>query len=185
MLFEIKSRFSGSILFSLETENLRICVEAAIKAGADLRGADLGGADLGGAYLRGTDLVGANLRDADLRDADLRAASLVGANLSGADLRDAYLVGAYLVGAKIRDNITVTQAPICIQGLEWPITIWDHHMQIGCEFHSHDEWRNFDDSEWARMGGKEAIRLRKGFMGALDPMMASHAQKAQNLEAKP
>jgi len=74
MLFEIKHRFSGSVLFSLETESLKLCVEAAVKGGADLgcaylRGAYLGSADLGGAYLGGADLRSAYLRGADLGSA--------------------------------------------------------------------------------------------------------------------
>ena len=48
MKFEIKSRFTGATLFSLETESRRLCVEAAVKAKADLRGADLRGANLYG-----------------------------------------------------------------------------------------------------------------------------------------
>ena len=74
MLFKIKHRFSGSVLFSLETESLKLCVEAAVKDGANLYGADLYGADLYGADLRG-----ANLRGADLRGANLRGANLDGA----------------------------------------------------------------------------------------------------------
>ena len=61
MLFEIKHRLSGSVLFSLETESLKLCVEAAVKDGAYLGGADLDGANLDGAYLRGAYLRGANL----------------------------------------------------------------------------------------------------------------------------
>ncbi len=120
MKFEIKHRLNGSVLFSLETTSLKLCLEAAVKSGdanlrdADLGDADLGGADLRGANLRGADLGdadlrganlrganlrgaylgGANLRDADLRDADLRDANLGGADLGGADLRGAYLRGA-------------------------------------------------------------------------------------------
>ena len=73
MLFEIKNRFSSSVLFSLETESLKLCVEAAVKIKADLRGADLRDADLRGADLRGADLGGADLRGADLRGAYLRS----------------------------------------------------------------------------------------------------------------
>lgn len=40
-LFEIKHRLSGNVLFSMETESLKLCVEAAVKAQADLRSADL------------------------------------------------------------------------------------------------------------------------------------------------
>ena len=73
MLFEIKNRFSSSVLFSLETESLKLCVEAAVKIKADLRGADLRGADLRDADLRDADLGGADLRGADLRGAYLRS----------------------------------------------------------------------------------------------------------------
>ena len=63
---EIKSWFSGDVLFEYESDNatMKKAVEAAVDDNADLSGADL--------------------RDADLRDADL----------SGADLRDADLSGA-------------------------------------------------------------------------------------------
>ncbi|MCC7126445.1 MAG: pentapeptide repeat-containing protein [Acidobacteria bacterium] len=70
----MKSRFTGSVLFSLKTESLKLCVEAAVKARA---------------YLHGADLHGAILRDADLSGADLH-----GADLRGADLSSAYLHGA-------------------------------------------------------------------------------------------
>ena len=108
MNFEIKSRWNGDVLFSLECGSLKICIEAAVKQGADLRGADLRGAYLQGADLQGADLRGADLRDADLqgadlRDAYLRDAYLQGAALRGADLRDAYLQGAALRGADLRD----------------------------------------------------------------------------------
>ncbi len=80
MLYEIKHRFTGTVLFSLETESLKLCVQAAVKAeayllGADLLGADLGGADLGGADLRGAYLLGADLLGADLGGADLGGAA--------------------------------------------------------------------------------------------------------------
>jgi uncharacterized protein YjbI with pentapeptide repeats len=116
MLYEIKHRFTGTVLFSLETESLKLCVQAAVKAkaylrgayldgadlrGADLRGAYLSGADLSGAYLSGAYLDGADLRGADLRGAYLRGAYLDGADLRGADLRGADLRGAYLSGADL------------------------------------------------------------------------------------
>ena len=78
-LLEIKHRFSGSVLFSLETESLKLCVEAAVKGGANL-----GGANLGGANLDGANLGGANLGGAYLDGANLGGAYLDGANLGGA-----------------------------------------------------------------------------------------------------
>ena len=44
--FEIKSRWSGNAIFSLETDTLRLCIEAGVKQGANLEGADLEGANL-------------------------------------------------------------------------------------------------------------------------------------------
>ena len=79
MRFEIKSYITGSILFSLETESMKLCVEAAVKQHAYLQGADLQGAYLQGAYLQGADLRGADLRGADLQGADLQGADLQGA----------------------------------------------------------------------------------------------------------
>ena len=55
MKFEIKSRFSGAVLFSLETDSLKLCVEAAVKSRANLYGANLYSADLSRANLYGAD----------------------------------------------------------------------------------------------------------------------------------
>ena len=113
MIFEIKHRWNGSVLFSLECESLKLCVEAAISSGADLRDANLRDANLLGANLRMADLFGADLRGADLRsadlfdanlfDADLFGANLFGADLRSADLRYANLRDANLFGANLRD----------------------------------------------------------------------------------
>ena len=61
MGISIKHRLTSAVLFSLECESLKICVEAAVKQKADLGGAYLGGADF-----RGADLGGADFRGADL-----------------------------------------------------------------------------------------------------------------------
>jgi hypothetical protein len=99
MKFEIKHRWTGTVIFTAEIEadgdtaisvKLGLAVRAALKAKADLRGADL---------------RDANLRDADLRDADLRDADLRDANLSGADLRGADLSGANLSGGPVITDI--------------------------------------------------------------------------------
>jgi uncharacterized protein YjbI with pentapeptide repeats len=68
MKFEIKNRWNGSIIFSLETESLKLCVEAAVKSGAYLDcayldGANLDGANLDGAYLDSAYLDGAKYGD--------------------------------------------------------------------------------------------------------------------------
>ena len=68
---EIKSWFSGDVLFEYESDNatLKKAIEAAIDGNANLSGANLSGANLSGANLRDADLSGADLRDADLSGA--------------------------------------------------------------------------------------------------------------------
>ena len=75
---KIKNRWDGKVLYSGEHADIKEAVEAAVKAGADLRDANL---------------RGANLRGADLCDADLCGAHLTGAKVGkGGD--EATLVGS-------------------------------------------------------------------------------------------
>jgi hypothetical protein len=96
MKFEIRNRFTGSVILSLETESMKGCIEAAWKIRADLSEANLSRANLSGANLSRADLSeadlsGANLSEANLSEANLSRADLSGANLSRADLSGAYL----------------------------------------------------------------------------------------------
>ena len=162
--FEIKT-FGGKILFELETESLKRCVEEAVELDADLRdadlrGADLGdadlrGADLGGAYLGGANLRDANLRGADLRDADLGGAYLLDADLRGADLGDADLRGAknldtaYIeTGETWRQYLTETVPALLVAGgktieevaVGWDCHSWDNcPMAIAFGVHTHED----------------------------------------------
>ena len=111
---EIKSRWTGEVLYGAEVERdeehpLREIVVRAVAAGAyldgaylaraNLDGANLSGANLSGAYLAGANLDGANLARAYLAGAYLARANLDGAYLDGANLAGANLAGAYLDGA--------------------------------------------------------------------------------------
>ena len=145
MKFEIKHRHTLSVLFSTEAETLKEAVEEAVRKGTNLGGADLRGANLGAANLGGAGLGGANLG------------------------------GANLYGAKIRDDITVSKAPLQLLGLTYPVIIWDHHMQIGCEFHSHDEWAAFDDAAIAAMDGRAARKFWDAHKAMLLALCKSHA----------
>jgi hypothetical protein len=82
MKFEIKHRWSGEVLFSVEAENWRFAVEAAVKAEADLSKADLSWANLSEANLSEANLSGANLSWANLSEANLSEADLSKADLS-------------------------------------------------------------------------------------------------------
>jgi len=137
MKFEIKHKFSGSVLFSIETDNFRLAVEAAVNGGVDLRGADLRGADL-----------------------------------YGADLR----------GAKIRDDITVSQQPIQIAGLTWDVVVWDNHMQIGCEFHTHADWAAFTDTQIVNLDGRSALKFWNTHKTTLLALCSAHAATAKKIE---
>ena len=53
MKLEIKNWFNGGVLFSFETDSIKVALEAAVKQGAYLEGAYLEGAYLKGAYLKG------------------------------------------------------------------------------------------------------------------------------------
>ena len=64
MLFEIKNRFNGLLIFSLETESIKLCVEAAVKARINLSSADLYSANLSSANLSFANLSFANLSSA-------------------------------------------------------------------------------------------------------------------------
>jgi uncharacterized protein YjbI with pentapeptide repeats len=106
---EIRSRWTDEVLFAAEVPeglerglHMRVALEQATAARANLRGANLRGADLSGATLRDANLSGANLSDATLRGANLRGENLSDANLSDANLSDANLSDATLRGATLR-----------------------------------------------------------------------------------
>jgi hypothetical protein len=120
MKFEIKHRYSGAVLFSLENDSLKLCVEAAVKSWADLSGAKLSGAKLSEANLIGAKLSEANLSWADLRGANLSGANLIGANLSGANLIGANLIGANLSWA----NLSRAKNLVKIMGVKPGNTYW-------------------------------------------------------------
>ena len=69
MKIEIKSRWDGHVIFSVEAGSLKDALEIAIKSRADLSRANLYGADLSGANLNGANLSGADLNGANLNGA--------------------------------------------------------------------------------------------------------------------
>ena len=136
-------------------------------AGADLAGADLAGADLAGANLAGANLARADLARANLARANLARANLARADLARADLARANLARANLARAKWRNGIVIQRAPLQLYGLDYPVTILDEHMQIGCELHSLSDWAGFDNERIARMDGLRARRFWDAHKDAL------------------
>ena len=108
---QITARFTGLVLFEHEAENntMKLTLEAAISARANLAGANLARANLAGANLARANLAGAYLAGAYLDGANLARANLAGANLAraylaGANLDGANLAGANLAGANLADK---------------------------------------------------------------------------------
>ena len=146
-LFEIKHRYNGTVLFGLDCESLKICLEAAIRSYSNLRGSDLSDSNLSDSDLSGSDLSDSNLRGSDLSGSDLRGSDLRGSNLSGSDLS----------GSKWKKSAVVKSPPVSITGLCWPVLLFGSHLQIGCECHAVAEWEAFDERRFLVMGGREAV----------------------------
>jgi hypothetical protein len=136
-----------------EVEGKRARLIGADLRRADLRKANLSKADLTEADLTEADLTEADLTEADLTEADLHRADLrylymtrcilVNANLTDAILRGADLRGADLRGADLRYAIlNEAMGPFATfsGGRDYGIATCTH-ISIGCEWHTHDEWR--------------------------------------------
>ena len=162
MKIEIKSRFTGKVLFAHEAEEniIKITLKAALSAGANLCGANLRGANLCGADLRGANLYGADLCGANLRGANLYGADLCGANLCGANLRGANLCGANLYGADLYGD-KLTKTPLFLYNLDWDVTITTTFLRIGCQVHLISDWASFDDDRISEMSSSALTFWRK------------------------
>jgi len=114
MKIEIKHRYTDAVLFAYDAENntMRLTVEAAVSAKAELRGSNLRYSDLRGSDLRGSKLSDSDLRDSDLSGSNLRGSDLRGSNLRGSDLRDSDLRGSDLRGSKLSGGDLSGDRPI-------------------------------------------------------------------------
>ena len=150
MKFEIKNRFTGNIIFTAETDNLKLAVELAVRQNTDLSGANLSGADLSKAYLSEADLSGAYLSGADLSRAigvnkhittslyllydqigKIRAYKLTKANDEG----PTYGGIKYIVGETVSVNANTDENKQCSYGisvatLDWCIKQWEKGHKI-------------------------------------------------------
>jgi hypothetical protein len=162
----IRHRWTNAVIYEGDFATMRECVEAAVKAradlaGANLSGADLSGADLSDANLSRADLSGAYLSRANLSDADLSGANLSGANLSGADLS-----GANLSGAVWRSGFTLNRSPVRIahRGDGHTFYLLDTsqgwRISAGCRFFTPDEaWRHWTQTRADTPLGDESLDI--------------------------
>lgn len=115
--------------------------------------------------------------------ADLRGAGLRGADLSGAGLSGAGLSGADLSGAEYGDGVPISIEPIQILGIHWPVYIFDHHIKIGCELHSIDEWDNYSDEEISTMDDF-ALEFWRDWKDCIIDMARKHEPVDEKQEVK-
>ena len=93
-------------------------------------------------------------------EAPAARASLVWASLDGANL----------AGAKFGDAVTAERGIRQVLGLQWPVTIFDNHMRIGCQLHSLADWAAFTKRDIVEMDGTDALlfwRRHKAMLLAL------------------
>ena len=102
MKFNIKSRFTGKVIFIAEINASEDC-DYGLKLGMAVKQAIKQGVDLRGLNLKGANLEGSDLRGADLAYADLERSNLVGVNLQNANLTGANLRYANLEGLDLED----------------------------------------------------------------------------------
>jgi hypothetical protein len=144
MKFEIKQRCSGDVIFSIEADNWRLAIAAAIGAKANLRSADLSYANLSYADLRSADLSSANLSYADLSSANLSYTNLRYTDLSYADLSSANLSSADLSYANLSYAVGIDKFPISVSGhMHTLCTMQDGRLSIGCHVHTFAEWKKY------------------------------------------
>ena len=146
MLFEIKHRFSGKVLFKLETKTLRLCVEAAVVGrAADLSGAYLRGANLSEAYLRGATgtnkYLTTNLYILKDQIGKIRAYKLTRSDGTGPYYPDIKYIGGESYDVK---NANCNESIQCAAGislatLDWCIKEWRKGYRIFVAEFTHED----------------------------------------------
>ena len=106
-------------------DTVKECAEEAVSNGAELNDAKLNDAELNRA----------ELNDAKLNDAELNGAKLNGAELNGAELNGASFIAADMRWCDRDDDAKIARLDVC----EWPVTIQDDGIHIGCKTFSLDE----------------------------------------------
>ena len=87
----------------------------------------------------------------------------------GGSLSHANLSGANLFGQKIQ------KTPIQINNLTWGILITEHHMKIGCQVFTHQEWEDFTGDKISEMDDN-AFEFAEKWRSILLMMCHEHAK---------
>ena len=134
----------------------------------DFIGANFKDTNLAGAGFKNCKFTSANFKDADLRLSGFSDCDFTGADFSGATLDDIELVRCTTTGADFKDSmwrkIRQDRAPVSLRNWRdrYLVTILSHHIKIGCQCHTIEEWENFTDEEILHMDGRLALRWWHG-----------------------
>ena len=91
-------------------------------------------------------------------------------HLIRANLARANLAWANLAQATFGNAVTAERGIRQVLGLQWPVTIFDNHMRIGCQLHSLADWATFTNRDIVEMDGTDALlfwRRHKAMLLAL------------------
>jgi len=69
----------------------------------------------------------------------------------------------------------IQKTPIQINNLTWGILITEHHMKIGCQVHTHQEWEDFTGDEISEMD-ESAFEFAEKWRSILLMMCHEHAK---------
>ena len=83
----------------------------------------------------------------------------------GLAVKWAILSGANLSGASLCGASGLNDWVKCIQIEDWPITYTSDTMQIGCQRHPLEAWKNFTDAEIRAMDGRKALTFWSKWKG--------------------
>lgn len=172
-------QLDGALLYGADLENadlsyaslmgVQLCGASAISAlvvGADLRGANLSGAALARAQFQGALLAGTRLCGADCHETSFCDCDIASASFSGVDLSHAIMMGSRW------NEIALERWPICLEGLDYMVTLLKDQMVVGSSIISLDDLSRLDDRAAAELGGLRAMRFFRAFRGILLSLFA-------------
>jgi len=110
---------------------------------------------------RGGNFLGGEFLGGDFRGGNFIGGAFRGGNFLGGNFLGGEFLGGYFIGEKI------SRPPISIYGLKnWHVQITPTKMHIGCQHHTHTEWKNFPDEKIAGMSLQdlELWRVNKAFL---------------------
>ena len=129
--------------------------------GGEFRGGEfLGGEFLGGKF-RGGEFLGGYFLGGEFLGGEFLGGEFRGGEFLGGYFRGGYFLGGYFRGEAI------TKAPIFIFNIgKWCASITSKMMAIGCQHHTHEDWKNFTDDQISDManGALEFWSRNKSFL---------------------